>query len=332
MQIMQPQPHRRSSGIIPVLISMLCTVGFAVAIAWNAQSLLDWWRLRGYTPDASIVMLANDTTMTDVSRHLFYVNHPSMLSGSAFSTRCSNGAEKTVILGCYLSGDRGIYMYNVTDQRLRGVVETTAAHEMLHAAYNRLSASEKTRIDTLLNNFYTTGLKDDRVKQTIEAYRQSEPSELPNEMHSIFATEVSVLPPELETYYKQYFSNRGAVVAMAERYQAEFTSRRDKTTAYDVQLTDLKKLIDANQTKASADRRKLESESSQLQASRRNGDDGAYNQLVGSYNSGVDAYNALLGTVRSEIDQYNQIVGLRNAVAIEERDLAKALSDTTTNQ
>ena len=332
MQSQQTQPRRRSGGITSVLISMLITAGIAVAIVWNAQSLIDWWRLRGYTPDASIVMLATDTKMTDVSRHLFYVNHPQTLSGSAFSSRCSIGAEKTVILGCYESGDNGIYLYNVTDQRLRGVVETTAAHEMLHAAYNRLSTAEKARIDTLLNNFYMTGLKDDRVKQTIDAYRQSEPSELPNEMHSIFATEVAVLPPELESYYKQYFSNRQAVVAMAQQYQAEFTSRRDKTTAYDMQLSDLKKTIDTNQAKATADRRSIESQSSQLQTLRRSGNDTAYNQLVNTYNARVDTYNTLLGTIRDEISQYNQIVGQRNAVALEERDLTQALSGDPVTQ
>jgi len=332
MQMQQPKPNRKSGSLIPALLSILITVGFAVGILWNAQTVVDWWRLRGYTPDARVVTLANVTTMSDTGRHLFYVNHPQILSGNAFSSHCSIGAEKTVILGCYESGDNGIYLYDVTDQRLQGVIETTAAHEMLHAAYNRLSPSEKNRIDALLNNFYTNGLKDERVKQTIEAYQQSEPSELPNEMHSIFATEVAVLPPELETYYKQYFSSRGAIVAMAERYQAEFTSRRDKTVAYDTQLADLKKTIDTNQTKASSDRRKLESVSSQLQSLRRNGDDAAYNQLVGSYNSSVNAYNTLLGTIRSQIDRYNLIVGQRNAVALEERDLAKSLSGDASTQ
>lgn len=322
----QAQPRHTYGGLIAAIVSMLVTAGLVLAVLMNSQALFDWWRLHDYSPDASIVMLANDTKMTDESRHLFYVNHPEVLTGSAFSSHCSVGAEKTVILGCYQSRDQGIFLYNVTDARLKGVVETTAAHEMLHAAYDRLSATEKTQIDTLLNTFYASGLQDERVKQTIEAYKQSEPNELPNEMHSIFATEVTSLPPALETYYKQYFSDRGTVVAMAQHYQAEFTSRRDRTNAYDAQLAQLKKTIDSNQNQAAADRRSLGTEYSQLKSSQRSASDEAYNQLVAAYNTHVVAYNSLLSAIREEIAQYNQIVEQRNAVALEERDLAQALS------
>ena len=35
------------------------------------------------------------------------------------------------------------YIYNVNDERLNGLKEVTAAHEMLHAAYERLPESDK---------------------------------------------------------------------------------------------------------------------------------------------------------------------------------------------
>lgn len=324
--------HSRVGSLVAALLGASIMAVLAVAVVWNMQTILDWWRLRGYTPDARVVLLTNETAMTDTARHLFYVNHPQILNASAFSSQCKVGAEKTVVLGCYQSGDQGIYLYDVTDQRLRGVVETTAAHEMLHAAYNRLSQDEKTRIDTLLNTFYATGLSDERVKKTIEAYRQSEPDELPNEMHSIFATELTTLPSELESYYKQYFSDRATVVGMAQRYQAEFTSRRDKTIAYDAQLAELKKKIDTNQANSTVRRRNLNSQYSRLQSLRRSNDDSTYNQLVGTYNANVETYNALLNTTRAQIDQYNQIVEARNAVAVEERDLAQALSGDSSTQ
>lgn len=324
--------HSRIGSLIAVFLGASIAAVLAIIVVWNTQAILDWWRLRNYTPDARVILLTNETTMTDTARHLFYVNHPQVLSTGTFSAKCKVGAEKTVVLGCYQSGDQGIYLYDVTDQRLRGVVETTAAHEMLHAAYNRLSQDEKTHIDTLLSTFYTSGLTDERVKKTIEAYRQSEPDELPNEMHSIFATEVATLPAELESYYKKYFSDRVAVVAMAQHYQAEFTSRRDKTVAYDTQLADLKKKIDTNQANSTTRRRILNSEYAHMQSLRRSGDDSAYNQLVGTYNAHVETYNALLSSIKAQINQYNEIVEARNAVAVEERDLAKALSGDSSTQ
>ncbi len=83
---------------------------------------------------------------------------------------------------------------------------------MLHAAYNRLNSADKSRIDNSLQKYYQHTLTDQRIKNIIAAYKKTEPNDLVNEMHSIFGTEVAELPPELETYYKQYFSNRSVVV------------------------------------------------------------------------------------------------------------------------
>ncbi len=38
-------------------------------------------------------------------------------------------------------------------------------------------------------------------------------------MHSVLGTEVANLPPALENYYKQYFTNRQAIVNYANQYE-----------------------------------------------------------------------------------------------------------------
>lgn len=324
--------HKHSGGVFSLALGITIGAALALLVFLNMQTISDWWKLRDYAPTARIVALADGTTMSDEARKLFYVNHPQLLTGSAFSSYCQLEAEKTVVLGCYLGGDRGIYLYEVTEERLRGVVETTAAHEMLHVAYDRLSGDEKQYVDGLLVNFYSNGLQDERVKQTIEAYKLSEPDELVNEMHSIFATEVALLPQELETYYKTYFANRGTVVAMAGRYQAEFTSRREQAAAYDAQLAVLNKQIEENQITSTARRQSLERESVRMQAMQRSGDVASYNRLVDTYNASVQTYNSLLATTRNQIEQYNQIVEQRNAVALEERALAQALTNQSIEQ
>lgn len=327
-----PKPHSRYGKVILLFVSFCCVVAIPAFVLSNAQNIVDWWRLRNYTPSGRIISLADQTTMSSTAQRLFYVNKPQLLTGSSFSSNCTIDAEKTVVLGCYLSGDRGIYLYDVSNERLRGVVETTAAHEMLHAAYARLSDKEKQRIDRMLDNFYRHGLRDDRVRQTIDAYRQSEPYELRNEMHSIFATEVVTLPPGLESYYKSYFDNRGTVVAMAARYQAEFTSRRNQAAAYDAQLAALKKEIDANQATSTVRLQALNRDNTRMQALQRAGETTAYNRLVDTYNASVQSYNALLVTLRSQIEAYNQIVEKRNAIALEERALAQALTNQAIEQ
>ena len=295
-----------------------------VALA-NQQSILDWWKLRGYTPPASVSSLAVDDTMTSYAKHLFYVNKPDILSGSNFTGNCPRGSEKTIVLGCYKSFDNGIYLYDVTDPRLDGVMQVTAAHEMLHAAYDRLSSAERNKIDALLENYYTHSLTDPRIKQTMDAYKQSEPTELDNEMHSVFGTEVAQLPPALETYYKQYFTDRAKVTSYAASYEAEFTSRREQVAAYDAQLATLKQTIDTNEASLAMQQTNLQVQLAQI-SSETNSNSSTYASQVQAYNRAVSAYNALRRSTQYDIETYNAIVDKRNALALEEQSLVQSLT------
>ena len=108
--------------------------------AWmviNRQAVVDWWRLSQYKPSAAVKQLADNDTMIGRGRDLFYISDPQIQDSAAFNKACKNEGEKTIVLGCYKLQD--IYLYNVTDARFNGVKEVTAAHEMLHAAYERLS-------------------------------------------------------------------------------------------------------------------------------------------------------------------------------------------------
>jgi hypothetical protein len=315
---------QKKSGLqAVVLVGLLVLLGGAFA---QRQAIADWFRLRGYEPPELVSQLASDTSMTDEGRHLFYVNRPVIASGQVFTDECPKGGEKTVVLGCYIGNDGGIYLYDITDERLDGVEQVTAAHEMLHAAYRRLSDDERKRIDALLTEYYENQLSDQRILDTIESYKKSEPGELANEMHSIFATEVADLPAELETYYRQYFTDRSKVIAYTQRYQAEFTSRRTQVAAYDAQLKSLKQQIDSNQTELERQKTALDQQSARLQAQKASGDIAGYNGGVAAYNAAVARYNALLAATKGFIGQYNEVVVARNEVVLEEQQLAKALS------
>src|SRR5690606_3442881 len=108
-----------------------------------------------------------------------------------------------IVLGCFVEG-QGIYLYNVSDERLDGVKEVTAAHEVLHAGYSRLSSRDKARINHLLDQAFQAN-NDERIKETVETYRKRDPSIVSNELHSILATEARELPSELEEHYRRYF-------------------------------------------------------------------------------------------------------------------------------
>src|SRR5436190_8606187 len=128
--------------IFPLGIAALVLLAFL-----NYQKLYDWSRLRSYQPPPTVATLAVQDTMTEEAKHLFYVNHPELVGDvGTFRQNCTV-AEQTIVLGCYQSGETGIYVYDVKDPRLSGVEQVTAAHEMLHGAYERLSAKEKVQVD-----------------------------------------------------------------------------------------------------------------------------------------------------------------------------------------
>lgn len=315
-----------SKRIISSTISVALLAGIGVAL-WQRDALFDMWRLRNYTAPAQIVKLADATTMNPSTRRLFYVYRPSLEDKRAFNSHCSK-AEQTIVLGCYIEHD-GIYLYNVPDKRLSGVVEVTAAHELLHAGYDRLSSSERKRIDKLTADFAAT-ITDERIKETIENYRKKDPSIVPNELHSILGTEVRNLTPELEGYYSRYFSNRAAIVDFADAYRQEFTRREQEVADIDKRLASLKQQIDSLNSSLETQQANLKSQFDAMQADKRNRNIEAYNQAVPIYNQAVGAFNMAVNRQKQLVGEYNSLVEQRNNLAIEENELIKALDSRST--
>ncbi len=310
-----------------VLVLLLATN----AGVWiKREQITDWWRLRNYQPPQEIVQLADDATLTDRGKHLLYINHPSLENKEDFNMHCADKSEETAVLGCYHGDRQGIYLYAVTDERLAGVRQVTAAHEMLHQAYDRLSTEERERINKLLEDFYKNGSLNQDIKAKIDSYTKQVDVVLPNEMHSIFGSEVRDLPSELEEYYKRYFTDRSKVVGFSESYRAEFTRRQELIKQYDAQLSDLKKQINTNKTNLESKMTFLKTKEHEIDQDVANGDQAKYVTDVQAYNATVQSYNTQLTSTRSLIDRHNEIVGLRNEIAVQEQQLQQALDSRLT--
>jgi len=326
---MPSQPNKQKSHnnrlLTKYLVLILWFVALAAAYA-NVQNIKDWIKLRGYTAPPAIVSLADQDSMTGYGRKILYVNHPQILAKDSFTNFCpSSTAEQTIVLGCYHSGQSGIYLLNVSDARLNGVEQVTAAHEMLHGAYERLSNKDRQNIDAMLLNYYHNGLTDERIIKTIDDYRRTEPNDVVNEMHSVFGTEVQNLPAPLENYYKRYFNNRQQIAAFAARYQSEFTSRQAAVATYDKQLLSMKQQIDNLESDLKSKQQAINDQQQYL-TNLKTSNVNAYNAAVPSFNAAIEAYNSEVQQVRSLINTYNQTVTTRNAIAFEENQLVKDLS------
>ncbi len=304
------------------LLFILLPVTLLVVAYMQRYAIFDWSRLRNYQPPTNVVTLSDQTTMTPYGRKLFYVNHPQLDDKTAFNQSCTI-SEQTIVLGCYI-GAKGIYLFNVDDRRLDGVHQVTAAHEMLHAAYDRLSTPERKHIDELTGQVMAT-ITDQRIKDTVAAYQQRDPGVVPNELHSILGTEVKTLPAELEAYYQRYFTDRQVIVKYSEQYEAAFSDRKLKVEAYDQQLQGIRAQIDSLETSLGTQEKDLEAEKDHLDQLAAQNRVAEYNAAVPDFNAAVRSYNADVAKVRSLIDDFNKIVAARNAIASEETELSRAI-------
>jgi len=303
------------TGLLSLLI-----MAASVSLYVYRQDVIDWLALRNYEPSPAIARLATAASLNDDGRRLFYVHDPSLLDKANFQGVCGND-EETIVLGCYITNDR-IYVFDVEDDRLQGVEEVTAAHEMLHAAFDRLSGDEKERITTLLADTFAS-VDDERLQKTIASYAKRDPSVVPNELHSILGTELRDLPKELEEYYSQYFLDRLSVVEKAEAYEAEFSSREAQIAEYDRRLNELSASISERRSNINQLSSALSEEARQLDAKK--GDSEEYNAAVPVYNAQVREYNRQLEVLRGLIAQFNTLVAERNEIATQERELVEAI-------
>ena len=318
---MQPRQKRfRLSRLLATLfVVALFTVGF-----WQRYNILDWWQLRDYQPSATVTALATRTDMTNKARRIFYVNQPAIQDKTDFYESCAGG-ETSVVLGCYKPRN-GIYILRVDDERLKGIQEVTAAHEMLHAAYGRLDGRQQKRIADLLDSAYRN-LGDQAIKDKIKLYQDSG-ADITNELHSILGTEVSSLPAELETYYQQYFIKRSTVVAFAAQYQAEFTNRKNKVAEYDAQLASLEEQVNTNNQSLQELKASINAESARLDALLKENMIEEYNAGVQTYNQSLLPFRQLLAQTQNIVDQYKTILDERNKIASEAQELGRALDST----
>lgn len=317
---------RRSFKPLRLFVS-LAILGSLIFAVFNWQNIYDWQRLRDWEPSAKVAQLATDTTMDSKTKRIFYVQHPELNDKTTFNKNCTK-SEQTIVLGCYINR-QGIFLLSVTEQRLYGVEQVTAAHELLHAVYDRLSSTEKTRINNLINDAFSK-ITDKRILDTVDAYKK-DGADVNNELHSILGTEVRSLSSELETYYKKYFTDRSKVVAYSEQYQKAFSDKKaqedsiySQIKAIEGQLTGLSDQIQSMENNLNSQYQSLESDRNTTT------DVQGFNTRVNTYNNGVINLRGLINRYNQLANSHNALLEQYNSIAMEEKELFKAIDTRST--
>lgn len=276
-------------------------------------------------PPSPEVAALVDGTLSDLGKRVFYRASPKVLERAEFGVACPED-ELGLVLGCYANGR--IYILKVTRPELAGVMEVTAAHEMLHAVYATMSFGERRRIDKQVGDFYT-GVTDPELRQLVAEYEKTEPGQQLNELHSILPTEIGALSPELDQHYARYFTSRQTVVDANDRYQGVLKALEGRIEGLHAQVTDLKAQLAALDTRVTAEQAKLDDMDGRLDALKAKGSVGAFNNLVPQRNAQARSLTKL-------VEQYNQLVQTHNAkvdevngLALEQNQLVEGLAGKT---
>lgn len=315
-------------SLISVAISLLLVI-LALAIIFNRQLIYDQLAYNSYQASTDVLTLVSNSGMSQKGQFLFLASKPVLDDTASLYKECAGVENSASVLGCYKN--KIIYIFDVHDERIASVREVTAAHELLHAIYDRLSYSQRDKLDDLLFQEYEKLKLDEDFMARMAAYTNIDDSDLANELHSIIGTEVAVIGPELESHYSKYFYNRQKIVNLNKSYLSVFDELKAKANKLITEIDSLGKDI--------------------KQASGNYNDNiGLLNRDIGDFNRRADSgwftsqaqfqhersvltsrvnamENARL-SINRDITKYNELINKYNSIATESTRLYNSLDSS----
>lgn len=322
----QPKPKGRFP-IFSTLFAVLL-LGTSAYIWLNYQGVLDWLNYQLYQPPSSVASIMTDAKMTERGKFAFYSSQPVVDGTRAFNAKCDRQEENSAILGCYTGNQ--IFIFDVTDERLEGIEEVTAVHEMLHAVYMRMSDSDRDRINKLLDVEADKLEKDKEFAERMDFYARTEPGERYNELHSIIGTEVPSISAELVTYYEQYF-DRDTVLKLHQAYKSEFKKLETKAAQLKAELDALGKKIEQSKEDYAASIKKIDRDISDFNARADSGDFDSQAQFDAERQELVNRSNAIKAersAINTMVARYNKLTKQHNDIITESAELYKSIDST----
>lgn len=244
-------PRRRSLAVRLAVVAAAALLAWWVAVGVLPGLLRDADApfldgiVTGRVPDPTpeVAALAGEMFLTDEGRDLLYMAEPELLPAADFAGRCDRGAGAAGTggaVGCYHSTAGGletggrIVIYAPQDPRLRGFVVETAAHELLHAAWNELSTDDQDAATRTLATVVAGIDPADDIHTQIAGSVGDEAANRPTELFAYVGTQVwqpGGLDPALEALYARYVADREALVAVHTAFQTQIDTLTADVTA-----------------------------------------------------------------------------------------------------
>ncbi|MDO9589874.1 MAG: hypothetical protein Q7J04_01880 [Microcella sp.] len=310
--------------IVLVGLAVLGMVAQSVVLAgagWaatNPRMVADAVTVHRFDAPPTIASLALEAAMSDRGRFVFYASVPELVPAERFDLVCSRDEPGIGVLGCFTFAEARIYLYDITDANLEPFEVVVAAHEMLHAAWDRLSVDERQALETPLETVFADLGPDHELVERIASYEAFDPSSRVPELYAILGTEIEPLPPVLEVHYAEYFDDRSVVVGVWNQIQAIFVELETELERLSSELAALAAQIETEQQASERAATALEGDISAFNA--RADRPGGYTSqsaferdrdalLVrqNALNAQIDATNATIATYNALLAQFTEL-------------------------
>ena len=286
------------------VLALLAVVAIAGqgSLAWaaqwvdeNRQWLSDRAIAQQFEPNEQLLSYVEGAGLSPDGKVYFFASVPEVVPASEFDRYCSRDEPGIGVLGCYRLAEKRIFLYDVTDERLEPMEPVIAAHEMLHAAWDRFDQATRDELAQLLEQAFAALPTDHQLRERVASYEEIDPTSRIPELYALMGTEASSLPGALEEHYSRFFTDRAKVVSLAEEVLEIFET-------FDSQLQALVDDLNARSDVIDAEKREYEAAADALGAEIR-----AYNDKVAAYNAGENVAGA-----ENFDEQYDDLTSRQN--------------------
>lgn len=322
--------NKAGSVVLRTLGVFIVVLVLAAVAVFYGPGAYDHYLASQYQPSDQMATVTNRIKLSDEGKTLLYASKPAIESDEQFNKDCQSTERTTAMLGCYYK--RRIYLYDIRNKELDGAVEVTAAHEMLHAAYDRLNMFERANVDTLIRKEYELVKNHPDIKGLMEYYHQAEPGSDINELHSIIGTTISDVSPALESYYQRYFTDRRLIVDMNTRYSSVFKEVQAKSNELAQQLKSESERLNQAVTTYETDRSQLDIDVQSFNERAQSGGFGSRSAFEAARSGLLARVNALNGRreeINAGVEAYNAKVKELQALSVRVSELNKSINGIT---
>lgn len=232
-----------SAGTVVALVIVLAIIGVIAYFGISYGSLTaisDAIAGASYRPSTEMADIIERDQFTKAGEIILRATKPELEEADNFNQHCYSGSEReSSVLGCY-SGDR-IYVYDIDNAELDGIKETVLAHELLHAAWDRMGSNERETLSSDLESVYQAHMSE--LGDHMNMYSQSD---YYDELHSVIGSQLSSadMTTRLREHYAKYFTNQDTIARFYNSYNVKFTALEERAETLRVQIESNRKEID----------------------------------------------------------------------------------------